>query len=95
MTAYYTAVANDLLPAIRSGERMPAALHLKREIGPIVAPFSGQMTLVEFEDDEAPAELMYRTVTPTIQAHYDGNRLTHTTIVGRDVDSTEWRVAPL
>jgi len=95
LTTYYTAVSNELLPELRSGERMPAALRLKREVGPIVSPSpcSG-MTLVEFEDDDAPTELTYYTVTPSLQAHYDDEgKLTHTTVVARDKDSTDWRVS--
>ena len=94
MTTYFTAAANDLLPALRSGENMPAALRLKREVGPILSPFGG-MTLVEFEDDDAPPELAGRTVTPSIQAHYDDEgKLTHTTVMSRDLDSTEWQILP-
>jgi len=93
LVAYFTAVSNELLPALRSGEEMPACLRLKREVAPIVSPYGG-MTLVEFEDDDAPAELAGRTVTPTIQSHYDerGDR-THNTVLGRDIDTTEWQLA--
>lgn len=94
MTTYLTAVSNDLLPDLRSGERMPATLRLRREVGPILQPGAG-MTLVEFEDDDAPAELAGRVVTPTIQAHYnDDGEFTHTTVLSRDLDPTQWQVAP-
>jgi hypothetical protein len=92
--AYFTAVSNELLTDLRSGGQLPAVLRLKREVGPIVSQYGG-MTLVEFEDDEAPPELAGRTVTPTILSHYDEQGVqTHTTITRRDLDSTDWQVAP-
>lgn len=95
MTLYFTAVSNELLPALRSGENMPACLRVKREVGPILAPDPGAWTLVEFEDDEAPPELAGRTVTPTIQATFaDHGEMTHTTVMSRDLDTTHWQVVP-
>ena len=94
MTAYFTAVSNDLLSDLHSSERMPAGFRLKRVVGPILSPYAG-MTLVEFDDDDAPAELAGRTVTPAIQAHYDdhGDEI-HTTVMSRDLDTTPWQVVP-
>jgi hypothetical protein len=92
VTTYFTAVSNGLLPDLRTGERMPAGFRLKREVGPIVSPHPA-MTLVEFEDDEAPAELTGRTVTPTFKSHYnEQGELTHTTVESRDLDSSDWQV---
>lgn len=94
MTAYFTAVSNELLPELRSGERLPAGLRLCREVGPILSPYQG-MTLVEFEDRGAPASLAGRTVTPTLRAHFDEQgRQTHTTVIRRELDSTDWQVVP-
>lgn len=92
MTSYFTAVSNELLADFRT-DLMPDGFRLKREVGRILSPHAG-MTLVEFEDDEAPPELDGRTVTPTFQSHYDGGTRTHTTITARDVDPTPWQVVP-
>lgn len=94
MTLYFTAVSNELLPALRSGEHVPATLRLKREVGPILSPYPDVMTLVEFDDDEAPAELSGRTVTPTFESHYDAGVLTHITVQSRHLDATPWQVVP-
>jgi hypothetical protein len=95
VTTYFTAVSNDLLPDLRQPDpqRMPAGLRLKREVGPIVSPHGG-MTLVEFEDDGAPADLAGRTVTPVMLAHYDeGGAQTYVSVVRRDLDMTRYQIA--
>lgn len=94
MTSYFTAVSNELLADFRT-ELMPDGFRLKREVGRILSPHAG-MTLVEFEDDEAPVGLSGKTVTPTIRQHYDSEtgKPTHTTIIARDVDPTPWQVVP-
>jgi hypothetical protein len=92
---YFTAVSNELLSDLRSGGQLPAVLRLKREVGPIVSQYGEGMTLVEFEDDEAPPELAGRTVTPTILSYYDEQGVqTHTAVTRRDLDSTGWQVVP-
>lgn len=62
MTRYFTKVADEMMPLVRDGERLPSCLRLVRE----VRPDGPGVTLVEFEDDEAPDWLSGRTVEPII-----------------------------
>ena len=80
MTRYFTKVADELLPVLRSGDNMPRGLRLLAEVeraGP-------GYTLVEFEDDDAPANLEGAEVTPTISVEYDKRgHVAHRWVSGR------------
>ena len=82
MTRCFTKVADELLPELRS-DLMPAELHLIAEIG----PSDPGMTLVEFEDDEAPAELAGCTVCPVVQAEYRDGKVVRTRVLERYVEA--------
>jgi len=80
---YYVVVANELLPAIRENHphHVPECMRFVQEIG----PGDPGTTLVEFDDDNAPAELAGRMVQPWFQSHYDGRgNITHVTVLSRE-----------
>lgn len=83
MTRYYSHVSNDVLPELRS-ELMPAGLRLVAEVRPGDYPHT---TLVEVEDDDAPADLAGCTVSPTISAEYRNGKVIRTWVSERTVEA--------
>lgn len=63
MTRYFTKVSDVLLPGIRKGDRMPSCLRLVRELDR-----GDGWTMVEFEDDEAPADMEGCEVSPVLSS---------------------------
>lgn len=67
MPRYFTRVADEMLPVICDGASLPDGLRLRR----MVDGLGDGYTLVEFEDDNAPAWTQGRRVTLSITADYD------------------------
>jgi hypothetical protein len=72
MTKYFTRVSDTFLSEILDGGRLPTGFRLVREVG----PSDLGSTLVEFEDDAAPAHMEGCVVTPVFTR--DGGRFSET-----------------